>query len=130
MKKKISILLVLVMLLSAISLVANAYSEDGYAAADSGRTFSRRWEDYETIKINGFTYEFTFGYDTIFYNEDYVQEVSANKSGSKYYGKVVNGNGLTQVTNKVTGTTVTGNASVRHQGNNAWYLVGSEIVSS
>lgn len=123
-KRIISIIAAILCCTTIMSVsVAAAYSSQGKTAAQLGHNFSQKWRDYGSFTINSVSYNFTYGYDTFLINEDYIESVYAQKSGTQYYGKVKNSNSATQVTNVVKGTTKTGNASVRHTGNAATYYV-------
>lgn len=130
-KKILSIILAIACLLSMTCVFASAakYRYVSRSASDLKHNFSQKWEDRHTYTISNIGYDFVYGYDTFLVNEDYIEDVVAQKTGTEYYGKVENGLGATKTTDVASNKAKTGNASVRHRENTAKYYVYARAVS-
>lgn len=126
MTKRIgSIVLICVFMLTIllVPVSASTYKSVGKTATTLGHTFSRKWKDYGTYKVSGVYYDFTYGFDTYLIDEDYIEDVCAQTSGTEYYGKVKGTDTATDVTSVVSNKAKTGTASVTHSGNTVTYYV-------
>lgn len=124
--KKIIALVVCLCCITTVGIVASAgeFVPKGKKASTLEHNFSQKWKDYNTYIIEDVSYDFTYGYDTVFFNEDYVENVKTRAKKTEYYGKVKNSNSATNVTDIVSkGETTTKTASVRHTGNTVVYYV-------
>lgn len=120
-KKLIAVVLCVVFTLSLFSMSVAAESwvyEGKNFETLNHTTFENSWEDYGRVRINGYLYNFTFGFNKWATDEDFVKAVYSEKDHEKqYYGYIRNSNEETDVTNIVTGTYKTGKADVVHTGN-------------
>lgn len=130
-KKILSIILAIACLLSMTCVFASAakYRHVCRSSDDFGHNFSQKWRDRHTYTISNIEYDFVYGYDTVLINEDYIEDIVAQKTGTEYYGKVENGWEATQVTNTVKNKAKTGNASVRHREDIAKYYVYAKSLT-
>lgn len=113
------------MTLCAVPVFAGEWiSASTTASAQSHTSFNNAWKDYGCLRVDGKYYDFTYGYDTWWTNEDYINDVYAQKDNSKtYYGKVRNSQSATDVTNKKSGTAKTGKADIKHTGKSVTYYI-------
>ncbi len=111
--------------ISPIFVSAGDYSHTSSTAKELGHTtFKSAWKDYGTFKIDGNYYDFTYGYDTVGTDEDYIKKVYAQKDyGTTYYGRVKNSDAVTDVTSVKSGTSKTGKADVVHARTSVRYSV-------
>ncbi len=119
-KKLIAVVLCIVFTLSlfSMSVAAADWSYGGINFKNLDHTtFVNSWEDKGSVRVDGYLYNFTFGYNTWATDEDYVKEVySENDHNKQYYGYIRNSIKDTAVTNTVTDTDKTGKADVEHTG--------------